>query len=324
MVAAKQEWLLVFYSVPSQPVSNRMKIWRKLAKAGAVQVKGAVYVLPATEGHAELLQWLIGEVRSMGGDGAFVRAPGIETMEDADVRKLFMAQSEKEYRSLEKTLEGLERKVQSIRKGTKLPDKRVLTDQFARTRRDFEEVRKRDFFSSGRGHDMESRLRQVEAALKGLDKTGKEEQSSVTAKKTQLYQGRAWITRTNPFVDRMSSAWLIKKFVDPAAAFQFTEERALPGLTGVVSFDIKGGEFTHHGDLCTFEVLVKAFGIKDRAVRKIAQIVHDLDVKDDKYGNTEGPGVEEILSGIRKTAKDDLDALERGMAVFEMLYQSRT
>jgi hypothetical protein len=87
---------------------------------------------------------------------------------------------------------------------------------------------------------------------------------------------------------------------------------------------MKGGEFTHHGELCTFEVLVKAFGVKDRAVKKIAQIVHDLDVKDDKYGNAEGSGVEEILSGIRKTAKDDHDALTRGMAVFEMLYQART
>ena len=94
--------------------------------------------------------------------------------------------------------------------------------------------------------------------------------------------------------------------------------------TSTVAFDVRGGEFTHVGDLCTFEVLVKSFRIKDKAVKKIAEIVHDLDVKDEKYGKPETAGVEDILSGIRKTAKNDADGLERGMAVFEMLYQSKT
>ncbi len=151
MAKGKPEWLLVFYSVPSKPVSNRMKIWRKLAKTGAVQLKGAVYVLPATEEHEELFQWLIGEVRSMGGDGAFVRSAGIETMDDGDVRKLFLDQIEREYRGLEKSLDALDRKVQSVRKGTKLEDRRGLTDQLAKTSRDFDDIHKRDFFFSERG-----------------------------------------------------------------------------------------------------------------------------------------------------------------------------
>jgi hypothetical protein len=245
-------------------------------------------------------------------------------MEDADVRKLFTAQSEKEYRGLEKTLEALERKVQSIRKGTKPPEKRSLSDQFGRLHRDFEEINRRDFFASERGRAVGSRIRQLETVLKGLDKEGTEKTQAIVSKKTGLYQKRVWITRTRPFVDRMASAWLIRRFIDRDAQFQFIEERDLAVRKDAVVFDMKGGEFTHHGDLCTFEVLVKAFGIKDKAVKKIAQIVHDLDVKDDKYGNREAAGVEDILTGIRKTARDDSDALERGMAVFEMLYQSRT
>jgi hypothetical protein len=123
----------------------------------------------------------------------------------------------------------------------------------------------------------------------------------------------------------MASAWLIKQFIDPKASFTFIDERELSGLGDkAVAFDVRGGEFTHIGDLCTFEVLVRSFGVRDRAVRKIAEIVHDLDVKDEKYGKPEAAGVEEILSGIRKTAKSDADALERGMAAFEMLYQSKT
>jgi hypothetical protein len=123
----------------------------------------------------------------------------------------------------------------------------------------------------------------------------------------------------------MASAWLIQRFIDPNATFKFIEERELntsgPDTT---AFDLRNGEFTHLGDLCTFEVLVKAFGIRDKAVKQIAEIVHDLDVKDEKYNNAGTAGVEEILSGIRKACKDDGDALERGMAVFEMLYQSKT
>lgn len=122
----------------------------------------------------------------------------------------------------------------------------------------------------------------------------------------------------------MASAWLIKRFIDPKASFVFIEEREIASLDKkAAAFDVRGAEFTHVGDLCTFEVLVKSFGIKDKAVKKIAEIVHDLDVKDDKYGKPEATGVEDILSGIRKTAKNDADGLERGMAAFEMLYQSK-
>jgi hypothetical protein len=123
----------------------------------------------------------------------------------------------------------------------------------------------------------------------------------------------------------MASAWLFRRFVDSAAQFRFIDEKDIDKLSpGELAFDIQGGEFTHHGDLCTFEVVVRSFGIKDKAVRKIAEIVHDLDLKDDKYGNAAGSGIEEVLTGIRKTSKEDSDMLEKGIAVFEMMYQSRT
>jgi hypothetical protein len=322
---AKQEWLLIFYSVPSHPVSSRMKIWRKLVRSGAVQLKGAVYIIPATDEHQEFFQWLIGEVRSLGGDGAFAKSSAIETMSDAEIRGLFLGQISEEYRGLEKAITSLEQKVQSIRKGTKLQDRSPLADQLARTTKDFEDIRKRDFFSSTAGDVVKKRLQQLESGLKSLDRAGPGEVATISPKRADTYQNRVWITRKKPFVDRMASAWLIKRFIDPKATFKFIEEREL-NTTGpdTTAFDLRNGEFTHRGDLCTFEVLIKAFGIRDRAVKQIAEIVHDLDVKDDKYNNAGTAGVEEILSGIRKTGKDDRDTLEKGMAVFEMLYQSRT
>jgi len=320
-----QEWLLIFYSVPSHPVSNRMMIWRKLAKAGAVQLKGAVYILPSTEEHEEFLQWLIGEVKTMGGDGAFVRTAEIRTMTDADIRRLFTTQADKEYRRLEKALDVLERKIQSIRKGMKSDEDKRLAAEAAKFSKEFEEVGKRDYFSSPTGQAMRKRLQALDADLRETGEKAPLAAGSIVARRLLDYQRKKWATRKNPFVDRMASAWLIKRFIDPKALFVFIDERDVASLDNTAqTFDMRGAAFTHVGDLCTFEVLVKSFRIKDKAVKKIAEIVHDLDVKDDKYGKPEASGVEEILAGIRKTAKSDADGLERGMAAFEMLYQSKS
>jgi len=319
-----REWLLIFYSVPSHPVSNRMMIWRKLAKVGAVQLKGAVYILPATEEHEEFLQWLIGEVKSMGGDGAFVKSAEIRTMTDSDIRRLFTTQADQEYHRLEKALDVLERKIQSIRKGTKSEEGKRLADQVAKFTKEFDGVAKRDFFDTSTGKAMRKRIQAVEAGLRDAGKKSPAEAAAVVARRPQDYQGKIWATRKNPFIDRMASAWLIKRFIDPKASFTFIDERDIGSLDNTtIAFDVRGAVFTHVGDLCTFEVLVKSFGIKDRAVKKIAEIVHDLDVKDEKYNNPEAAGVEDILAGIRKTAKNDADGLDRGMTAFEMLYQSK-
>lgn len=325
MARAKQEWLLIFYSVPSHPVSNRMKIWRKLAKTGAVQLKGSVYILPATEEHEELFQWLIGEVKAMGGDGWFVRTADIRTIPDAEIRRFFTAQTDREYRLLERSLDVLDRKVQSIRKGAKRGEPDKLAHQLSKHARELEDIAQRDFFKSETGVALRKRIFRLEGGLKEIGRTSPEKDAEITLRRIDAYQGRTWATRKHPFVDRMASAWLIRRFIDPKAIFHFIDERDVNGLGPMTSaFDISGGEFTHVGDFCTFEVLVKSFGIKDRAVKKMAEIVHDLDVKDEKYGKPEASGVEDILAGIRKTAKSDTDALERGMAAFEMLYQSKT
>jgi len=323
--ALPPEWLLIFYSVPAHPVSGRMRIWRRLAKAGAVQLKGAVYILPANDENRELFQWIIGEVKALGGDGSFVQTRRIETLTDSEVRELFRAPRDAEYRALSKELDGLERKVQSGRKGAIAGIRASVAGALAAVRKSYEEIRSRDLFDAPLGRDMEKRLRAVETALKDVKDAGPGKPSPVARKEPQAYQRRTWVTRKRPFIDRMASAWLIQRFVDRAAKFKFIDEKSIGSLVkGEVAFDIQGGEFTHHGELCTFEVLVRSFGIKDRAVRKIAELVHDLDLKDDKYGHAAGSGLEEVLTGIRKTTKDDAEMLEKGMSVFEMLYQSRT
>ena len=137
------------------------------------------------------------------------------------------------------------------------------------------------------------------------------------------YQGKIWVTRKKPFIDRIASALLIKGFIDKNAVFGFIDENELEGLDkNTIAYDIIDGEFTHIGDMSTFEVLLKAFGLKGKALGMMAEIVRQLDLKDEKYKNPAAEGFRRILDGIRKTVKDDHEALEKGMSILEMLYAS--
>ena len=303
-----------------------MKVWRKLVKAGAVQLKGAVYVLPFNDDHYEFLQWLVSEIAEMKGEGAFTRIEHIDTMKDSEIIALFDRQRAVDYMVTGKALDDLERRLGSIRQGGKAQNIKGLSEQFGKLLKEFEEVKRIDFFSSKEGAALNERIKRVAAELKKLSgaETAKESPLTISTRAVDAYQGKIWVTRKRPFIDRMASAWLIRRFIDKSASFEFIDEKDMDAVSkNSVVFDMRGGEFTHIGDLCTFEVLVKSFSFKDKTLKKIAEIVHDLDVKDEKYKAAEAKGLEDILIGIRKTAKDDRDALEKGMQVFEMLYVSK-
>lgn len=323
--AAPQGWLLFFYSVPAKPVNNRMKVWRKLLAAGAIQLKGAVYLLPRNEEHIEFAQWLTAEIAAMRGDAAFVRVEHIDTMDDADLITLFNQQRALEYAPLAQGISDLERRLASITKGGSSQPGKGLATQFSKLQRGFEAIRKLDFFASPAGAALEEKMFRLKAELDSMLPTvGRTEPlAAIPARNAADYQGRTWITRKKPFVDRMASAWLIKGFIDPAATFAFRDAPAKKPA-GAVFFDMPGGDFTHVGDLCTFEVLLQAFGLKEKSLKKMAELIHDLDLKDGKYGAAEAEGVETILAGIRKTAANDQEMLHQGMEVFTMLYAART
>lgn len=319
-------WLLFFYSVPSKPVSNRMTVWRKLMKAGAIPLKGAVYILPFTAEHYEFLHWLVAEIKAMNGDAAMVSIEKVDTIKDSEIVDLFNQARQQDYLTIGKDLEEMVRKLQNIKKGGQGQNQKGLSGPLDKIVKAFADIQKIDFFSSADGVSLRTAIESAQNELQQLVGTHKKvEQTTVFSQKLAAdYQGRSWATRQNPFVDRMACAWLIKRYIDPNAVFQFIEEDEMDSLPATtIVFDMYGGEFTHSGDLCTFEVLIRAFGLKDRALKQIAETIHDLDVKDGKYQSSEAAGVEHILSGIRKTAPDDHGALAQGMQVFEMLYQSK-
>jgi len=326
-IQIRPTWLLFFYSVPSKPVISRMRIWRKLAKAGAVQLKGAVYILPFSDEHREFLQWLVSEIAAMKGEAAVVSIEKIDTMSDSEIKALFDQQRAVEYKTLQKSFDDIERRVGSIKKGAKPLNSKALAAQFARLRKDFEAVRTIDFFSSAFGSALGRRIMQIHADLSRIvsgEEARHQKPAALVTQSPADYRGRTWITRKGPFVDRMASAWLIRRFIDREAVFDFIDERNMDTLdTHSVTFDIRGGDFTHSGDMCTFEVLMKSFGLRDKTLKAMAEIIHELDMKDDRFDTGEAKGLEHILEGIRRTAKNDLEALEKGMTIFEMLYASK-
>jgi hypothetical protein len=320
------KWLIFFSSLPSKPVGNRVKVWRRLTKSGAVQLAGSVYVLPAGEDHGEFFQWLAAEIAGMGGEAAFARVDRVETVPDEKIVTLFEKRKANDYRPIGAFLDVFERKLESARQGGRAASRRSLALQKDKLRKAFEEARRTDFFASPAGGELGERLALAEAALASLGGSADGPAPPAIARRVvEDFRGRRWATRSRPFIDRMASAWLIRRFIDPAAVFTFVDEAdAGSGPIDAVAFDLAGGEFSHVGDLCTFEVLVRSFGLTDPHLAGLAEIVHDLDVEDGRYRRPEAPGLRAVLDGVRRTARDDADALERGMMVFELLFAART
>ncbi|MDA8429688.1 MAG: chromate resistance protein [Geobacteraceae bacterium] len=322
----QQEWLLFFYSVPSKPVSTRMKIWRMLVKTGAVQFKGSVYILPCNDDHYELYQWLVSTVTALQGEAAFVQVSRIEPMKNEEITKLFDQQREKDYQDIGSRLDELENKLATTAKNTVAANNNKFNGELNKFIKEFQDLGKIDFFASNTRKELEQRLKHVTEIVTGLTRS-QPVVPTIEIEKRHIadYQGKTWVTRKRPFIDRMASAWLIKRFIDKTAAFGFIDENEIKGQAeGTIVFDMVGGQFTHAGENCTFEVLIEAFRLKDKALGIVAEIVHQLDLQDDRYRNPAAEGLREILDGIRKTVKDDHKALEKGMGIFDMLYAAQS
>ena len=322
MLQNTHKWLLFFYTVQAKPGNLRMKVWRRLIKMGAASLKGSVYILPYSEDHLEALHWLTGEVSSLGGEAAFAKVERIETMGDEEIVSLFQAQRENDYAPIATALEALETQMSSLEQQQDPKGLERVKGILQKLLKDYRAVKGIDFFHCPQGSDLQERLERFEERFTKLTAQPQAERPKPAGPRNKEdYQGKVWVTRRHPFVDRMASAWLIRRFIDSQARFEFLEkDRMGAAVPNGVSFDVPEGDFTHEQDRCTFEVLLEAFGLRGKVLRMMAEVVHDLDLKDGKFANPQASGVETILRGIRKTAKDDREALEEGITTFERLH----
>ena len=306
-------WLLLIHQLPPRPPYFRVKIWRHLQKLGAVGIKNSVYALPAGEEAQEDLEWVLREIREGGGDASLVEARLVEGLDDEQVREMFRAARDADYRAIGEEVRQLSRRLPR-----KIPQERrgELQAAVARLQKRMAEIGAIDFFHARSREPVDGLLRQLEERL-----AARAPKVEPAARPSEKPRGATWVTRTGIHVDRMASGWLIRRFIDPAAKLRFVTVQDHRHRAGELRFDMFDGEFTHQGDLCTFEVLLEHFEIGDAALRAIAEIVHDIDLKDAKYGRADTAGFEHLVHGIALAHPEDEARLQRAGAVLDDLYE---
>ena len=311
-------WLLLIHQIPPKPDYLRVKIGRRLARVGAVAIKNSVYVLPASEQTIEDFQWVLREIVAGGGEASICRATFVDGLTDAEVERLFHEARARDY---EEIVADARAALKSL-SGRKLAAERRATgaDALARLRKRFAAVTRIDFYPTRHLEEAAELLRQLDARLHPPE----EARPSATSAIAHLApRGRTWVTRAGIFVDRIASAWLIRRFVDPEALFRFLaphEQRGYEPEPGELRFDMFDAEYTHEGDRCTFETLLRRFALDDPALAQIAEIVHDIDLKDGKFDREDAAGIERVLASIAARNPEDAVRLERGAALFDDLY----
>ncbi len=300
----------MFYSMPSKPERNRLRIYRRLQKEGTLSLKDGVHILPFSDDRYEFFQWLSQEIKSLGGEMQFVTIEKIEMMENSAVIALFHKQAESSYNDIEE-------RIRTFRMD--LTQEHEARQNLKKIIRDFDALYTIDFFHSHKGETLRKAIQTVHNKLESAFKPTSVSEPIFLFCNIADFQGKQWQTRPHPFVDRMASAWLIRKCIDPKAEFIFAN--TIDTLdTHVVSYDMNEATFTHIGDLCTFEVLLKSFSIQDNILDSIAKIIHNLDLNDDKYITPEAEGIKLILTAIRAHGIDDHDILAKSFEIFEYLY----
>ena len=308
---------MLIYSLPLEASKERVRLWRKLKQLGSVALKNSVYILPHTETFYENFQWLKQEVQTVRGEATLLKVNHIEDVSNAEIVELFTNERDKDYTQIIRDCEGLLRKLKKLPQKESSIEQDVIFKEFKKIRQRLKLVGEIDLFNAPLRTQANRLLEQCEKKIKGNIRGRKEKRLLTLTKKN--FANRKWVTRPRPHVDRLASAWLITKFIDPKAEFIFASEKERP--RGATPFDMSGAELSHHGEDCTFETIVKAFAIKDKTVWEIAKIVHDVDLRDEKYGMQEAKGIELILRGLMKTLKDDQSLLEAGISLFETLYK---
>ena len=310
---ARREWLCLLFFLPSTQGHARVQAWRRLQRVGAVLLKNAAYALPASPESREDLEWIKQEIVNSGGQAMVLAMRALDAATEEEIVATFRAARSRDFEAL--TEEG----VKLIRLARQRPAgsaNRQLVQKLRRLRERFEERVAIDFVDAPGREEVAALLEQLDQ-ITGRRRTMARQ--TTTAANPADYRDKTWVTRPQPGVDRMSSAWLIRRFVDSKARFVFGAPTATPEA---IPFDTFEAEFGHHGTHCTFETFCERFAITDPAVRHIGRIVHDLDLKETKYNESETTTIGRLVDGLRRSQHDDGALLHSGIDMFEALYQS--
>jgi hypothetical protein len=311
-------WLLLIHQLPPKPDYFRVKIWRRLQRCGAVAIKNSVYVLPKNDQTQEDFQWVLREIIEGGGEASLCEARFFDGLSDSEVEALFVAARAAEYEQISEEARCL---AEIPWPEGQIEDNRRTQNEInlARLKRRLAEIVAIDFFGAPGREAAEGLVSGIERRIN--EKRSGKQISNVAPYRREDLQNKTWVTRKGIHVDRMASAWLVRRFIDPNAPFKFVPAKGYKPLPDELRFDMFEAEFTHEGDHCTFEVLIDRVGIDDAALTPLAEIVHDIDLKDSKFGREETVGIERLIAGVAMAHKEDETRLTRAAVVFDDLYE---
>ena len=302
-------WLILVHRIPPKPLYLRAKIRQRLAGVGAVAVKNAVYLLPRNSDALEDLQWIAQKITTGGGDAHLFEGDFVDGLANDAAVAQFRQARDAEYHALAADARA------ALKEARSLSAAGELTAAHAAHARRFDEIVRIDFFKAPARKIAENAIAAIEARLK---RDQKEEKRMPRTKLT--LRRKVWVTRPNPGIDRLASAWFIRRFIDAKARFRFDAKAA--AREGEIRFDMPGGDLTHEEDRCTLETLVRRTGVADKGVRAIAEIVHDLDLKETKFDRAEAAGVRVMIEGLAGRVRDDAERVERGIEIFDHLHEA--
>jgi hypothetical protein len=307
-------WLVLFHQIPPKPDYLRVKIGRRLRELGAVALKNTVYVLPAGAPFRERLAPIVREILERGGEAVAGETRLVAGMSDEGLEDRFREARDAEYAEV---TEETRRLVGALRTGRPAKEARAGVRTLARLERRFQRIVTLDRFGAGGRDGAAEWLSLATDLVAGVETT-----AGAGTIAPEPPRGATWVTRAGIMVDRMASSWLIRRFIDPAARFKFVTRRGYRPGRNEIRFDMAGAEFTHADGRCTFEVLVDRFRLRDSGLKPIAEMVHDLDLADHRYGRAETSGLARMVTGIALATADDGARLLQGAMVFDGLYES--
>ncbi len=313
------DWLLLIHQIPAKPSYFRAKIWRRLQQIGAVPVKQAAYAMPKTEQAYEDLTWIVKEIINGGGEAILLEARFQEGLDDTQVTNLFCEARQRDYEKL--ATEARELLAQCQDSNLELSENFLeYKASLVKLRKTFTGITAIDFFPVPERARVEAALADMETILQ--QKNARRSSELKAPKYTVNVTDKVWVTRANVYVDRMASAWLIQRYLNRDATFKFVRSPSYTPGPDEIRFDMPSGEYTHEGDLCTFEIMARSFGADDLELEQIARIIHDIDLKDDAFGLPETDGVHALFDGIVASTDDDLERIRQTGVVLDVLLAS--
>lgn len=305
------DWLILTATLPTTPSGLRVRVWRALKTTGAGTLREGVYVLPAIAPSAVALRELARTIAEAGADAHLLELRARDDAQEQAFRALF--DRSEHYAELLQT-------VKDARKGIQAASEAELHKTLRSLEQQLQQVQASDFFpgsESARCLDAVSALRrEIELHLSPDEPSPTK--AAVPSLSIEDYQGRTWATRKRPWVDRLATAWLVSRFIDKSPNFIWlTDAKKCPKQA--LGYDFDGATFTHVGELVTFEVVARSFGLDDKpALARLGRLVHYIDVGGIPLD--EAPGIEMLVRGLQAQHGDDDQLLEAAFAFFDTLH----